>query len=212
MYAKVYPMKTNWASLIRANVVVYCLIMAGAAGAHTLPSYGFMAFVPPSTQKTHLIGIQQGTGLSREISSLRGQSYELSNGELVRFSRLYKTHWQDLQLTWLTELNPQLGLIWGMGTGERGPKYRIDPSMQLGFLFQQPLGKQSAWSVQATTRLGGRLKERTCIADYGDIGGVQTVNCRLAATELPPEETLKFLLNEAPRDRLVFAVRYVKQF
>ncbi len=31
-------------------------------------------------------------------------------------------------------------------------------------------------------------------ADYGDIGGVQRVNCRLAATELEPKETLKYLL------------------
>jgi len=171
-----------------------------------------MAYTPNTTQKTHLIGVQYGSALSREVSGFRGQSYELSGGELIRFDRWYRTHWQDLQLNWLTEVNPQLGFIWGFGTGERGPKYRIQPSMQLGFLFQQPLSKQSAWSARFTTRLGGALKEKTCLADYGDIGGVQTVNCRLAATELPPEETLKYLLNESPRDRMVFAVRYVKQF
>jgi hypothetical protein len=159
-----------------------------------------------------LIGIQYGSALSHTVGNFRGQSYELSGGELVRFDRWYRTHWQDMQLTWLTEFNTQLGLIWGLSTGERGAKYQIDPSMQLGFLFQQPLSKQSVWSLRATTRLGGRLKEKTCLADYGDIGGVQSVNCRLAASNLPPVETLKYLLNEAPRDRLMLAVRYVKQF
>jgi hypothetical protein len=182
------------------------------ASAQGLTAHSFMAFVPPSSQTTHLIGIHQGSALSREVSGFRGQSFELSNGELVRFNRWYKTHWQDLQMTWMTEINPRWGLIWGLSTGERGPKYQIDPSLQLGFLFQQPLSKQSAWSVRATTRIGGRLKEKTCLADYGEIGGVQTVNCRLAATELPPEETLKYLLNEAPRDRMVIALRYVRQF
>lgn len=184
----------------------------GLTHAQNLPSYGFMAYVPTSSHKTHLIGIQYGSALSKEVSSVRGQGYELSTGDLVRFDRWYGTQWQDMQLTWLTEVNSQLGLIWGMSTGEQGPKYRIDPSVQVGFLFQQPLSKLSAWSVRATTRLGGSLKEKTCVADYGDIGGVQSVNCRLAATELPPEETLKYLMNESPRDRLVFSMRYVKQF
>lgn len=182
------------------------------ASAQGLAAHGFMAYVPPASQKTHLIGVQQGSALSREISGLRGQGFELSNGDWVGFDRWYSTHWQDLQMTWMTEINPRWGLIWGLSTGERGPKYQIDPSLQLGFLFQQPLSKHSAWSVRATTRLGGRLKEKTCLADYGDIGGVQTVNCRLAATELPPEETLKYLLNEAPRDRMEIALRYVRQF
>ncbi len=205
-------MKFGWVSYLRSVFCAAGLALAGLVNAHALPAQGFMGFVPPSTQKTHLIGIQQGSALSREVSGFRGQSFELSNGELVRFDRWYKTHWQDLQLTWLTEIHPQWGLIWGVSTGERGPKYRIDPSLQLGFLYQQPMSKQSAWSLRATTRLSGRLKEKTCLADYGDIGGVQTVNCRLAATELPPEETLKYLLNEAPRDRLVIALRYVRQF
>jgi hypothetical protein len=205
-------MKPRWKSYLRAAFWAGGFVVAGLVNAQALPTHGFMAFVPPSTQTTHLIGIQQGSALSREVSGFRGQSFELSNGEQVRFNRWYKTQWQDLQLTWLTEIHPQWGLIWGVSTGERGPKYRIDPSLQLGFLYQQPISKQSAWSIRATTRFSGRLKEKTCLADYGDIGGVQTVNCRLAASELPPEETLKYLLNEAPHDRLVIALRYVRHF
>jgi hypothetical protein len=42
------------------------------------------------------------------------------------------------------------------------------------------------------------MEEKTCVADYGDIGGIQAVNCRLAATALEPAETLQYLYNEKP--------------
>jgi hypothetical protein len=50
------------------------------------------------------------------------------------------------------------------------------------------------------------------VADYGDIGGVQSVNCRLAASELPPQETLKHLFNQAPHDRVTLNFRYSINF
>lgn len=175
------------------------------------------AFIPPTSasfSQTHWVGIQFGSALSAQMRNMSREGYELSNGQPVLFDRWYRTQWQDLQLTFMTELHPQWGLIWGFGTGERGPKYRIDPSLQLGFLFQQPLSQHSSWSVRATTRLGGRLREKTCSASYGIQGYQvpQTVNCRLAASELSPQETLKFLINEAPRDRFILNVRYVHYF
>lgn len=182
------------------------------AHAQNFANTSFVAYEIQPAQKTHLIGIQQGSSLSRTVGHFRGQGFELSNGETVSFDPWYKTHWQDFQITMLTELNTNFGLIWGLSTGERGVKYRIDPSVQLGFLFHQKLTAKSAWTFSASSRFGGRLKEKTCSADFGQIGGVQTVNCRLAATQLPPEETLQFLLNESPRDRLVLALRYTKQF
>jgi len=66
--------------------------------------------------------------------------------------------------------------------------------------------------LRAATRFGGGLKEGTCVADYGDIGGVQSVNCRLAASELPPQETLKHLFNQAPHDRVTLNFRYSINF
>jgi len=39
------------------------------------------------------------------------------------------------------------------------------------------------------------MTEKTCSADYGQLGGIQTVNCRLAADVIPPEETLDYLVN-----------------
>ena len=56
------------------------------------------------------------------------------------------------------------------------------------------------------------MKERACTADYGDIGGVEQVNCRLAASEMTPTETLKYLTNALPPDRHNVWVRYTLVF
>jgi len=63
-----------------------------------------------------------------------------------------------------------------------------------------------------TTRIGGHLRERACTADYGEIGGVQRVNCRLAATPLEPRETLQYLWDERPGDRLQASVGLMFRF
>jgi hypothetical protein len=46
------------------------------------------------------------------------------------------------------------------------------------------------------------------MADFGDVGGVEQVNCRLAATEMAPAETLKYLVNELPPERHDVQIRY----
>jgi len=185
----------------------------GLACAQSLPAHGFMAYAPPPSQKTHLIAIQQGSALSRTVASIRNEVYELDDGSPLYMKDKYKTSWQDLQLTFLTELNPQLGLIWGFGTGERGPKYKIEPSFVLGSTYLKKLDSSSFFNIRLTYRMGGRLKEKPCLTSRPRLGLINTPeNCRLTNSILPPEETLKYLLNESPRDRMVFAVRYVKQF
>lgn len=172
----------------------------------------FGPLAPATTGQTYLLDIRQGSALSRQVSQASAQGFELSGGAPVRFDRWYGSAWKDLQLSWMTQWHPQWGLIWGWSTGERGAKYRIDPSVQLGFVFQQPLGRDSSWSLRATTRLGGRLRESACVADYGDIGGVQAVNCRLAASVLPPAQTLRLLWNDPPHDRVSWRLRFVHAF
>lgn len=177
-------------------------------------AHTFQNLVPVQRGNTHLIGLQYGSSLSRQVSQLRSQGYELSSGGAVDFDSWYSTSWQDLQLTWMTQISPRLGLIWGLGTGERGEKYIIDPSLQLGFVFQQPTGKQSTFTFRVSTRVGGRLREKTCMATYTLLGydKPQPVNCRLAATELAPEDTLQFLFNDSPSDRMQLNVRYMWLF
>lgn len=161
---------------------------------------------------TYLIELQQGSDLSEKMGNLQGGSYETSDGRPVSFQRWYRTRWTDARITWMTQVTPNWGVIWGFSTGERGEKYEIQPSLKLGFAFQTSIDRTSSFSLKATTIIGGRLKEKPCSADYGEIGGVQTVNCRLAATEMEPSKTLDYLLDYAPRNRNVFLVQYRKSF
>ncbi len=54
--------------------------------------------------------------------------------------------------------------------------------------------------LSLTTTFGGKLTEKSCEADYGDLGSY-SVNCRLAASQMAPEETLKYLVNAKPESQ-----------
>ena len=161
---------------------------------------------------THLIEVTSGTELSKLAAAYRSTSYESSSGKLVTFDKWYSTRLADTRLTWMTQMTPEFGLIWGMSTGERGEKYAIAPSVKLGFVYQTKVSHSSTFSVRATSLVGGRIKEKPCSANYGDIGGVQQVNCRLAAANLQPAETLKYLVDTLPRNRNSIFVNYTTFF
>jgi len=112
----------------------------------------------------------------------------------------------------LVQLHPIVGLIWGFSTGEIAPKYTLDPSIKLGLAFHHEFDKTSALSLRGTTILAGRLRESACTANYGDIGGVQQVNCRMAASTLPPSQTLQYLYNEKPYNFNTIWLQYAKKF
>lgn len=112
----------------------------------------------------------------------------------------------------LTVVTDRVGVFWGFNTGEEGQKYRIEPGFKLGFILRQDLTRDSDISISARTILGGTLEEQTCTADYGAIGGVQKVNCRLAASPLPPSETLDYLVREPPEDQFEIDLRYTLRF
>lgn len=161
---------------------------------------------------TQLIVLQQGTEQARKVRGFSRQHYELSGGQASDMHTWFRSSWTDTELAFLTPVRQDTGLIWGFSTGERGPKYRIDPGLQLGFLYLNTISPRTRWSLRLTTVLGGRLRERSCLADYGELGGVQRVNCRLAASELPPAETLKYLINERPANRTRLAIRFSHDF
>jgi hypothetical protein len=208
-------MRSTWTLALRSALITGCVVVCGLASAQAMPSHGFMAFVPPSTQTTHLIGIQQGSALSQTVSHVRSEVVELGDGKgtLFYLKNKYKTNWQDLQLTFLTEINPNFGLIFGFGTGERGPNYKIEPSLQLGFIHLTQIDKKSNLQTRFSYRFAGKLKEKPCITSRPALNLFNTEeNCRLTTSLMPIEETLNFLWNEAPRDRLVIALRYVRHF
>lgn len=155
------------------------------------------------------IGISGNSNFVRAVS--RGGT-QLSNGSPVPFRPWYSSDMPDLRVTMLTPLRSDFGILWGFGTGERGKKYRIEPSLKLGFIASHRPSENSTLSLSVTAVVGGFLKERPCVANYGSIGGVQTVNCRLAASPMRPAETMDYLFDDPPRDRIEIAVTFKSQF
>lgn len=144
--------------------------------------------------RTFLVDVSVGSPWEGDVSAASRGGYELVDGTRIEFGRWYTSTWRTMHVGFLTELGERTGILWGLSTGERGEKYRIRPGLTLGLLHRMPVGRQASLTFRADTMLGGDLREGICIADYGEIGGIQPVNCRLAATPLPPEETLAYRL------------------
>ncbi|RRH95599.1 hypothetical protein EH240_24250 [Mesorhizobium tamadayense] len=168
----------------------------------------FLCASPAAAQEmtTSLVDIHQGSPLSDRARDLGNGGYELQDGRWVSFNRWYHANWLDLHVDLLTQLTESSGILWGIGTGEQGEKYRIAPSLKLGFLTQTHPSPSSTLSLSVTSIIGGNLTERPCVADYGNLG-TYSVNCRLAAGETAPEETLKYLVNATP-ERLHLWLNY----
>jgi len=154
--------------------------------------------------------VSQDTTSSLIARGLRTGGFETATGTYVNLNRWYSPQTFDTRVSWITQVTPKLSILWGVSTGEKAEKYTIKPGLKLGFLYQTALNKKSTLSISATTYIGGDLNEKSCIADYGDIGGVQEVNCRLAATTLAPEETLNYLVRAKPMD--TWYIRYTLYF
>ncbi|WP_202358200.1 hypothetical protein [Mesorhizobium sp. 113-3-3] len=152
---------------------------------------------------TSLVDIHQGSPLSDRARSLGNGGYELQNGTFVSFNQWYRARWVDMHVDLLTQITEDTGILWGFGTGEEGEKYRIEPSLKLGFVTQMHPNPNSTLSLSLTTTIGGKLTEKACEADYGDFG-TYSVNCRLAASQLAPEETLKYLVNAKPESQHIW--------
>lgn len=161
---------------------------------------------------THLLALRQGSHLSQLARNLGNGGFETAAGSRVDFRPWYASRWTDAGATWMTLVSPNLGLIHGLSTGERGEKYTIAPALTLGLMMQAQTGRRAFLTFRATTTLGGDLREKPCTADYGEIGGVQAVNCRLAATTLQPAQTLDYLVREKPYNRNQASLVFQWQF
>lgn len=147
-------------------------------------------------EDNYLMDVYTGSHRSSVARDLSKGGYELSGGEFVAFRDWYTpTSSTDTTILFLRQISPDFGLIWGGSTGERGKKYEIDPALHLGLLYRYSFSDSMALSFKAIYPFFGEMTEKTCTADYGDLGGVQTVNCRLAASTLPPAETLDYLVH-----------------
>ena len=161
---------------------------------------------------THLIEVKYDADHTKWLSPARSGGFETSQGSWVSFRPWYDNKGlRNTSLAWMTQVSPTFGVIWGVGTGERAAKYVITPSLKLGAIYQTGLSKNSLISVKGTTVLGGQLREKTCIGNY-DLEGEQEVNCRLAASVLPPAETLKYLYRERPYNLSQVQIQFRTQF
>jgi hypothetical protein len=170
------------------------------------------AFAQDFLENTFLLDVSIGSSRSKIARDLSFGGYELTDGTPVYFSEWYTPRLPDLNFIFLTQLTPSFGLSWGFSLGESGEKYRIDPGIWLGFIYRHEITRQSSLTISALTLIGGNLQERSCVGDYGEIGGIQQVNCRLAASTLPPAETLQFLVNEKGYRETRFSLRYEIRF
>jgi hypothetical protein len=189
-------------------------MLTGILAMATVPAQAFQdkgwQLLPAAN--THWLELVQGSELSKRAAGFRSGGFDSATGQWIGFDKWYRPKWADTRLTWMTQVAPELGVIWGASTGEQAEKYRTSPSLKLGFVYQHKLGTHSGFSIRATSLLGGRFRERACTADYGDVGGIVQVNCRLAATEMAPAETLKYLVNDLPPERHDVQIRYHFRF
>ncbi len=184
--------------------------LAGSwCSAQTQPAEIFTFSVPDWLLRSQLTEIVQNNPLSKKASGFRDGHYELSTGDLQRFDDWFHPAFQDMRLSWLLPITPDWGIVWGIGTGERADKYTIAPSIKLGFVMDTPLSHRSRLSLSASTWLGGRMREKPCSAFYAEFGAIKAVNCRLAASLLPPEETLNYSVFAIPEDRTLIKLKYV---
>jgi hypothetical protein len=191
---------SGWAGL--------CALALWAVGPQPLRAFDLADWV----ENTALLDISPGSARSGIARGLARGGYELSDGTPQRFDDWYTARFPDMTVQFLTPLRRDLGLIWGFGTGERGEKYRIDPGLWLGLVYRVPLSRRSALVLSAQTMLWGNMREFPCTADYGVLGGVQQVNCRLAASPLPPDETLDYLVAHSGRRETRISIRYELRF
>jgi hypothetical protein len=170
------------------------------------------AYITEVLERTYLLNVTHRWRLYEFVQKLGDGGYELSDGKYVDFRKWYAQRWIDIQFDFMTQLNDDFGLLWGISTGEWGEKYRISPAFKIGLIGQKRFGANHSVSISVTKLFGGKLRERPCTADYGDIGGVQIVNCRLAASVLEPSETLGYLIKLKPRDHTWLGLRYQLRF
>lgn len=191
--------------------ILFILMMFSSVGLAFQNVEG-LAEWPSSTPVVQLFEIYQGGQRSHDIASVRRATYELSDGSVKRFDSWYRPSWVNMRVSWIANMNANWGLIWGITTGERAPKYTIYPGVIVGATYRYALSSSSYFNFQLQSVLAGEIREKSCIANYGEIGGIQPVNCRLASTQLPPEETLQYLMNKDSGERIKIYIKYEKSF
>ena len=196
-------------SKLKCCVLGVVALHFGSAHAADASRAWFDAVVPGAT---HLLEIKLTVEHAKRLEQFRGGGFEAAQGTWVSFRPWYSSTGRDISVSWMTQIQPGFGVIWGASTGERGVKYAIAPGLKLGAVYQTEISKDGFLTFRGTTIVGGSLKEKSCMAQYGEVGGTQEVNCRLAASEQAPLETLKYLARDKPHNQHQLLIQFTKRF
>ncbi|MDZ7906776.1 MAG: hypothetical protein U5N55_14145 [Cypionkella sp.] len=162
--------------------------------------------------QTSLRGLSlDGLNAQKVRQAARG-SYELSGGGAVKLAKWYSPDFPNLSASFETNIGHGVSVIWGGSLGESGAKYRLGPSAVVGFALRRPAGRNATFNLEVIGHVGGDLFEDLCVADYGSLGGVQPVNCRLAATALPPKKTLEYRWDDSVTALATIQLSYQLRF
>lgn len=195
-------------SRITRKTKIYLQLLSSAAVLLFAPSVQAQGF----WERTFLLDLRMGSSRSDIAKDLARGGYELDDGTPIDFTDWYTARFPDFNVKFLTSVSDDFGLIWGFSTGERGEKYRIDSGLWIGFIYQHKVTSRSDWTLSAMSMLGGSFTERDCVGNWPEFGGQQRVNCRLAATPLPPKDTLRFLVRERGFRETLVSLRYQFRF
>jgi hypothetical protein len=165
-----------------------------------------------SYPRTTLLEIRREQPPVRDLELVKFGGYELADGRFQSFNNWYAGRLVTTRAEFVTQFSPGIALLWGLSTGENREKYQLQPAVRIGILAVRSLGGSTTLSFSARTTFAGRLRERPCTANYGDIGGVQSVNCRLAASEMAPADTLQYLWNFRQPDHTQATIRLTTLF
>ena len=175
--------------------------------------------------EVHLLGVEQ-TYNSKVISNYHMSTIPLSDGSHKLLNHLYRPKdVLDTRFTFGTPLYTYTEdrtyatfmALYSASTGERAEKYTIDPSFGAGARFFLVHGYQGgnrsfeAYFNVHKVLAGGRLNEKTCTADFGELGTYQ-VGCRFAHLPIPVEETVKLGFHQYLRDVVAAQVRFTWRF
>ncbi len=174
---------------------VVCLGHVSAAGAQVSGALAARGF----WELTQLASISFEGATTGIVQSAAADGFELSGGEAVDLKAWYSPKFPNVNATFLTQVSDDMAIAWGGSLGEVGQKYRIGPGVNFGLSWRQELGPSGTVQFDLFGSYGSALREVGCLGDYGAIGGMQAVNCRLAASVLPPEETLAYLWDLPPQ-------------
>lgn len=175
----------------------------------TAPSHAKGQVLPEGTRLSNL---KMGSAFETTTRQTARGGYELEGGRFKSLGDWYSSDWRDLSVILETPLNDNSWLTWGFSTGERGDKYRVQPSLIVGFQKVWTIRDSSFLTFDITARIGGHLQEDPCSANYSLSNEQVAVNCRLAASLLPPDQTLDYLWDVAPPDRLRVSLGFVTYF